>query len=204
MSSESSAVAHSDGDSSVASDEDGLEKLCVRIHRRMSAPVKDPLPVAEHRGAVSMMLKARDMLIRGTTMSQNSRTCIVCSGVAVMRRIYADVESEENTRLLRTTMTLLFTLLVMAEGDAESEPDYCREADDVEEEGEEMQTDGEERPFVNKSREDEQLLASWFTSSLSDIVLSDETHASSATSWDQLLRSDSTVGRAALREGANS
>jgi hypothetical protein len=202
MSSESSAVAHSEGDSSVASDEDVLEKLCVRIHRRTSAPVKDPLPVAEHTGAVSMMLKARDVLIRGGTMSQNSRTCIVCSGVAVMRRICAEVESEENTRLLRTTMTLLFTLLVMAEGDDYgSESEYCQEAGDVEEEGGEMQTEGEERQFVNMSREYEQLLASWLTSSLSDIVLSNETHASSATSWDQLVRSDSTVGRAALRQG---
>lgn len=128
-------------------------------------------------------------------MSQNSRTCIVCCGVAVMRRIYADVESEENTMLLRTTMTLLFTLLVIAEGDAEeSDIDCCEEA---EEEGEEMQTDDEERPFVNKAREEEQLLASWLASSLSDIVLGSERHASS---WDEMLRSDTTVSRAALRE----
>lgn len=199
MSSESSGVAHSEGGSSVASDEDGLEKLCVRIHKRMSVPVNDTLSVAEHRSAVSMMLKARDLLVRGTSMSQNSRTCIVCCGVAVMRRIYADVESDENTRLLKTTMTLLFTLLVISEGNSsESDIDCCEMEQEGEGEGEEMDTDGEKKPIVQKLREDEQLLASWMTSSLSDIVVRSETHASS---WDQLLRSESTVSRAALREG---
>lgn len=191
-SSESSGPGPSDGGSSVNSDTDGLEKLCLRIHRKLSIPVSEPLATAEHTSAVGMMLKARDIMVRGAEVSQNSKTCIVCSGVACMKRIHSGVESDESMKLLNTTVTLLFTLLVICESSTDLEEDMYEEPED------DMDTESAKLHRKRIERDDEQLIAAWMCTSLADIVLNrDDAHASS---WGQLMRSDISVSRAALRE----
>lgn len=166
-----------------------LEKLCSRIHRKLTAPTSEPLAVADHMAAVRSMLKARDVMTGGVCMSGSSKTCIVCTGVSCMKRIHSGVESDETTTLLNTTLTLLFILLVICDSSSGDVDEYEYENDAM---------DTAQANPQRTQRDDEQLIASWMCTSLSDIVLSrDDSHCSS---FHQLVRSDSSVGKAALRE----
>ncbi len=177
--------------SSVHSDSDGLERLCRRVHRKLAVSIKDSLSVAEHQAAAGLMMKSRDMLLRGCELSQSAHTSLLCSGVAVLRRVNTDVETEETCRLLKVTLALLFSLLVLSGGQTELEQD---EFEQVEEDA----SGKKKRPPRRLMREDEELLACWGEATLADTVIArDENHASS---WSELVRSSSSVCQAALKE----
>jgi hypothetical protein len=160
-----------------------LERACRHVHRRLAVSVKDILSVSDHKFAVTSILKARDLLLLGCELSHVSQTCLLCSGVACMRRIHADVEREENARLLSTTLVLIFALLVLAQGVSTLEEDSSSNA----------------LAPSRVMRADEELLRSWRDSTLADVVLGmNHEHKSS---WSQLVRCSSSVSAAALREG---
>lgn len=177
--------------SSVHSDSDGLEKLCRRVHRKLAVSVKDSLSVAEHQNAVVVMLKARDILLRGCELSQSAHTSLLCSGIAVLRRVNSEVETDENGRMLKVTLALVFSLLVLDGGQMDLEQD---EFEEVEEDA----SGKKKRPPRRLMRENEELLTCWGEATLADTVLGrNDTHSSS---WNELVRSSSTVSQAALTE----
>ena len=165
----------------------------MRVHKRLSVPVTATLPVAEHRQAVDRMERLSRMLLKGADVSQTSRTALICCGIACMRRVYAEVESDEGVGLLHTTMGLLFTLLVLSNASVS-----MREPDEYEE-----LTDAQKALPVPPRpqrilRDDEHLLAAWGAACLADAVV--EREAAHASSWAAVLRSDANVAAAALRE----
>ena len=64
--------------------------------------------MAQHGSATRAMLRARDLLVRGGfDVTCISRTSLLCTGVACMRRVHSEVESEENSSLMKTRFEAL-------------------------------------------------------------------------------------------------
>ena len=140
------------------------------------------------------MLRVRDLVLDGTEMLPEAKTCILCAGIACARRIACGSDGEDAMRNLSTTMTLLFVLLVIAEGGDDMEEDAFEEADP-----EEMDKVGEEEYAPKRIlRNDESLLSAWEQSSVADSLF--EASGAHASSWAAALRSDASISRAALRE----
>lgn len=180
-------------DASGNSDGDGLERLCNKVHKKLGVPSNWALPVADHNKAVDYLQRIRDALIKGAEITSESRTALVCAGVACARRIHAGSESEETAALLCTTSMLLFALLVLSEGtgieleNAQYHP--------LTREEQALASPPAPRRVL---RDDEQLIAAWGARTLADTILKrDDAHASS---WTTALRSDAMVSRAALKE----
>jgi len=167
------------------------------------------------------MLKVRDCILRGATIGQSAKMSLLCSGITCLRRVTCEVDPEDQMALLKKTQTLMFSLLAMAEApDAGSdlyddagydqEMETGEEGDDVEH-GEEG--DGEEDADATGSsqgaehqqkrrrveqRDEKQLLAAYSSRCLADRMSGEDQESSS--SWSTLLRNDSAVSRAALKE----
>lgn len=96
--------------------EQQLEELCGKVHRRLGTDAAKAIAVAEHASATRAMAAARNIVLEGEVRpSAGARTALLCSGVACLRRIHCDVETPENASLIRTTLVLLFTLLALCE-----------------------------------------------------------------------------------------
>ena len=162
------------------------------------------------------MLKVRDALLRGATLTQTSKLALLCGGIMCMKRTTFDIDTDEQVALLKTTQTLLFSLLVMADNPSSYNADgmdYDRDRDGEEggEGGEgslneagqnEAATGDDGRPSKRRRmhmRNETQLIAAWQARSLAErIEMVGE--AQSASSWATVLRSDASVSKAALRE----
>ena len=169
-----------------------FERLCLKIHKRLGGPPGEELAVAQHGSATRAMLRARDLLVKGGfDVTGISRTSLLCTGVACIRRIHSEVESEENSNLMKTTIVLIFSLLVMSDSSG-----------DVEEERYEQLTDEmkNKRQKPNRIlRDDEHTIETWSGTTLADTAFPPEIEAHSSA-WKTALSSDSSVSRAALRE----
>lgn len=200
-----------------------LDALCSRALKKLTGPLDQPLPVASHRSAVNTLLKIRDAMLRGLEPNQGSKMALLCAGINCCRRIACEVEDRANADLLRTTQTLLFSLLALAEPRAESlqldggtdEPaDDGAEADETDEgqpdgtEGDDVAETADEeaketdRPSkcrrLGAMRDDQQLLLAWKGRSLAEKI--NEGSDCADSSWSDLLRSDARVSRAVLKE----
>ena len=167
-----------------------LEGLCIKIHRCLGTPLTRALSVAEHGSATRAMLKARDMLLQGGfEITPTSRTCLLCTGISCTKRVNAEVETSETQELLKTTTTLVFSLLVLCEDNSEL---MC---DEFEEVTEEMKI-SKQRP-KRIQRDDENVIRAWKSTSLAQTTFSEEC----GTSFDMNCDiQDTSVSRAALRE----
>lgn len=115
MSSASSSV--SEGETGAAP-VDSLDAACSKIARRLCGPVLSPLTVRDHASATRAMLQARDLLLSGGRMSQQSRSALLCAGVSSLKRTHSGLESTEVGAQIHVTATLVFSLLVLAEEEA--------------------------------------------------------------------------------------
>ena len=98
-----------------------------------------------------------------------------------MKRIHSDVESEENSGLMKTTIVLIFSLLVMSDSSG-----------DVEEERYEQLTDEmkNKRQKPNRIlRDDEHTLETWSGMTLADTAFPPESDTHSSA-WSAALISD--------------
>lgn len=175
--------------SQIASDK--FEKICIKIHRCIGLPVVENLSVASHGSASRAMLYARDALLRGELeITPKSRTALLCSGIACMRRIHAEVDTHETQQLLYKTLTLLFSLLVLCE--------QCTGLSEevFEEVTEEMKRNNQVPKRID--RDDEGTLRAWGSVNLAQSAFPEVTGIHS--SWNAALRSDVCVSRAALNE----
>ena len=135
--------------------------------------------MAQHGSATRAMRCARDLLVRGgLDATCISRTSLLCTGVACMRRIHSEVESEENSSLMKTTVVLIFSLLVMrsdSSGDVEEER-YEEVTDDMK----------HKRQKPNRIlRDDEKTLETWSRMTLADTAFPPESDAHSSA-WSAL------------------
>ena len=74
------------------------------------------------------MQRARDLLLEGDVeIGTPSRTFLLCTGILCSKRIHAGVETQETDDLLKTTSTLIFSLLVLCEGNVQVADDVYEE-----------------------------------------------------------------------------
>lgn len=148
--------------------------------------------MAQHGSATRAMLRARDLLVKGGfDVTGISRTSLLCTGVACIRRIHSEVESEENSSLLKTTIVLIFSLLVMSDSSGDVEEERYEEVTD------EMKHKKQKPNRI--MRDDEHTIETWSGTTLADTAFPPESDAHSSA-WKTALSSDSSVSRAALRE----
>lgn len=167
-------------------------RLCVRIHKRLCIPIDSVLPTADHQKAAELMLRVRDLLVDKVPMNSDSKARLMSSGIACWKRVCGDDSDDASCKQLRTTVTLLFVLLVLAESSDDMEEDrYEVVKDDASADKDAMKT-------VRVKRDDELLIDHWLSSSIADSLFEDgNAHASS---WAEALKSEALVSRAALRE----
>jgi len=78
----------------------------------------DTLPVADHKAATEAMAVLKEQLLDGQVLDEGSKMCLTCSGIALVRRIATDMELPEAQGQMRTTLALLFVLVVLSSGEA--------------------------------------------------------------------------------------
>lgn len=197
--------------------ESGLDKVCSKVLRKLTAPATQPLPVSAHMSASTSMLLARDAVLRGEIASQEAKLSLLCAGISCMRRVTCESDKESQVAFLRTTQTLLFSLLVLMDsGEGSSigteEAADCMDVEQAPREGESNEEEGETPDNVDTSEEEAprkkrkvrerdelQLVRMWSSSCLADKIT--EGSKIQASSWGALLKSDAAVSRAALTEG---
>lgn len=184
-----------------------LDALAGRIHKKLTFPLVDSLPVAAHKSAGSCMLRVRDSILRGNELSQPAKMSLLCAGCNCARRVVCEADDEGSIQLIKTTQTLLFSLLVLSEpklsmdidNDTMEEASSGEEGED-DQEDQQDDADREQRPAKRARlgvRDEEQLLLAWKAKSLADKI---SPHAPSDSSWSTMLKCDSAVSRAALKE----
>jgi len=158
-------------------------------------------------------------MLRGNDINQSSKMALMCAGINCSRRIVCDVEDEGNASLLKTTQTLLFSLLALAEPKADSMEIDTATGDDDEQDGEQDGDQGEEgeegeecdigeegadqqqpsrkRRRIRNMRDAQQLISAWKCKSLADKI---NEYSDADSSWHTVLKSDAAVSRAALKE----
>ena len=175
----SESSSHSSSVASGASDTDGLERLCSRLNRKVSIPLTTDLAVAEHESIVRSMLKIRDVLLRGTHASDACKASVMCAGVSVFKRLSTRSDEDETTNL-KTTVSLMFALLVLMEESevaATGDEDYEMDVDDADE-------------------EDSTLVRAWGNATLEQYMFP---NGEPSSSWESVLKSDAAVSRASLK-----
>ena len=199
--------ASSEDAQSMEQDDPNLEALAARLHKKLTFPMDGSLPVAAHRSAGSCMLKLRDSMLRGNELTQSAKMSLLCAGVNCTRRVACEVDDDASIQLIKTTQTLVFSLLALCEPKIDGmEPslESLEGEGDASEEGDTGDTgdtgDAGSSPPKRRRlqvRDDEQLLLAWKAKSLADKI-SQESHGDSA--WAGILQSDAAVSRAALKE----
>lgn len=210
-----------------ANDHDSLstEHLSLKIYKKLSCELNEPLAVAAHRTVASSLLKLKNALQCNQTLGEKARLLLVYSGVAVMRRRVVGVDHDDQLKLLATTQALLFALIAMgsaprhagnsveneagievqspAEEEAgEAEVAEASDAGDSNSEGHAEPAEAAEpvRRAKRKRatiRDSQQLLSAWSAASLSEMLSN-----SPKNSWVALLNDDSKLQEAALSEAA--
>lgn len=195
--------ASSESAPSIDSHHAGVDALCFKIHRRLSAPLDKPIAVSAHKHAVSCMLEVRDCVLRGAVLSSSAKMALLCSGITCMRRATFEIDTERQIVLLRTTQTLLFVLLAMTDepllddSDCSSESQYgeggggrCAEARTEAEHSQKRRRTG--------VRDNQQLIATWQMKSLAEHL--GTVGQQPASSWDTVLKDNTAISKVALNE----
>lgn len=165
------------------------KKLCQRIQRRLSCPLNDRLAVADHKAASETMAVLKEQLLDGQILDEGSKMCLTCAGIAVARRIASEIEMPDATLQLRTTLGLLFVLVVLSSGEAPvpsgAGPSSSSAADsmDVDAVG---------------TIDDRSVLEMWKHHSVADVMYA--TSVAATNSWTDALQQPGSLCRAALAE----
>ena len=187
----SSEAAQSSGGNASA------HKLCKRVHSTLAVPLESPLTISMLRKASILMTGIRDSLLQGEILSQEAKTFLMCSGIFCYRRYYAGDEAEAERALVLKTVSLLFVLLVLAEGPLEEEPAASADEGD-------MFSDVIEDAFpkdgtgVERTAE-RRLLDAWKQSAVADCAFG--LSGPHASDMGEELRNEAAISRAALHEG---
>ena len=117
-----SSSSDSSGPSSCESILDPVS-VAQRVLRRLQrAPLDQSMAVADHQKATDAMMRLKDAMMQGDPGGRGVATRLTCAGIAVHRRVLIGPEQLDAAESLRTTMALLFVLVVLATGGNEPEP----------------------------------------------------------------------------------
>lgn len=172
----------SDGSNGSISHKSG-KKLCQRIQRRLAQPLNDSLPVADHKAAGEAMAVLKEQLLDGQILDEASKMCLTCAGIAIGKRIASEIEMPSATEQLRTTMALLFVLVVLASGEAPVPSGAAA---------------GSSSDHMEVDDEIKSLLHVWNSHSIADLLYATSTSATS--SWTDDLVEPGALCRATLSE----
>lgn len=92
------------------------KKLAQRIQRKLSIEQSESLPVANHKAACETMVELRTHLLDGARLDEGGKMCLTCAGIAVCRRIACERELPDAMDQLKTTLALLYVLVVISSG----------------------------------------------------------------------------------------
>ena len=198
--SDASSVVSSEATQSSGEQHASTYKLCKRIHSTLAAPLEAPLTIAMMRRASILMAGLRDRLLQGHVPSQEGKTFLMCSGICCYRRCYAGGEGDTERALAWKTVSLLFLLLVLAEGPLAEGAAACTSTGDEDD----MFSNTIEDAFPKDGRgvertEEGRLLDAWKQSSVADCAFG--LSGVQASSLGEQLRNHAEVSRAALTEG---
>ncbi len=180
--------------------------LAERVHRKLTLPDDEALPVAFHRSAIGCMVKLRDTL---TTMSHDAdrdvRLYILYAGIAVQRRIIFTKNTQE-VEDLKVTMSLLYVLQVLCDSHSRTRArKRTRDGENVdivqgcEPSNQNVLPDAPPKPTIGP---DTEVLQKWSTLSVWTQMLEVEAEVGTVNSWSSVLRlKPDTVCRACCTEG---
>lgn len=118
MSENSSSSSSGGSNSSCGSSSDkSTLRLCQRIQRRLSCPLKRSMAVSDHKIATETMAVLKLQLLESQKLCNAGKMCLTCAGIAISRRLYTEIEMPDTNKQLKTTLALLFVLVVLSNGD---------------------------------------------------------------------------------------
>ena len=179
MSDASSTSSSGSGGSEKSLSQASPRKLAQRIQRKLAAPLIETLAVASHKAASETMAELHTQLIDGAILDQSGKMCLTCAGIGVCKRIATDLEMPDANDQLRTTLALLYVLIVMASGPVDP-PTGASSSDDPME--------------LEEPKED--LIEIWSNHSVADVLYA--TATSATTSWTDELKDPAALCRACL------
>lgn len=192
MSSSSESSAHSSTDSG----DTDLSKLALRVRKKLGTPTTEAMVVADHRKGTEAMLRMRDLLLStNEQVAGDVKMLLTCAGISVQRRVaVGDPMLPYEMDQLRTTMALLFVLVVLCNGDP-PRPSGAGSSDD------EMDC-GECGPERRALEEQDQAIAiaAWEASNVvNDLNAAD---GSDADGWTATLRAPGSLCQTCLAQAA--
>jgi len=93
-------------DASLSTDE-----VCRRIRKKLAVSFDQAVPVAAHHAALTHVCTLRDALVAGKTLAPDARMHLVNTGVALARRVFLAIETDEAAAAMHTTIGMLFFLV---------------------------------------------------------------------------------------------
>lgn len=160
---------------------DGVEadadELCKRISKKLSVDIHDTLACADHRKACSLMCSLKTLLLDETCereISPMSKMTLTCTGVHLFKRIASEVEPEEMADDMKSTLCLLFVLIVMCNRPRSANVDEEQLAS-VEVDGDDAEgMDVESDPAQPCKSSEERELDLWYAGNYSQCMLDDD------------------------------
>lgn len=151
------------------------------------------MAVADHRKATDEMLRMRDVLLAADEPPPGDvKMAITCAGIAVQRRLAVDALMAAEAEQFRTTLALLFVLVLLCNGDP-PRPSGAGCSDD----GMDCDTNGEDS---ETDREEAIAIAAWESSSFASELASAD--GSAADGWTAALRTPGSLCQSCLTTAA--
>lgn len=169
------------------------DNLSNKVLQRLGVDVRHALSVESHKKATVYMLRLRDILLRGSRLSQNSKMSLLCAGANCARRIVCETDESSYIKLLKTTQSLVFFLISLSDGQVQVDRECAGDDTNIEDSDEDMLV---KRPRKSM-RHNEQMILAWKSKSLAEKISPETTPDSS---WSRDIQSDVIVSRAALEE----
>lgn len=160
------------------------KRICQRIQRKLSQPLTDTLPVADHKSASEAMAVLKEQLLEGQVLDEPSKMCLTCAGIALVRRIATEMEMPDAAAQMRTTLALLFVLVVLSSGDAPMPSGAAPSSSNDADESMDIETN------------ENSLLEVWNSHSVADMLYA--TTDTATNSWAEELRDPGVLCRSAL------
>lgn len=146
------------------------------------------------------MAALKELLLEGEILDGGSKMCLTCTGIALAKRIATDIELPETNAHMRTTLALLFVLVVLGNQEPPTPSGAGPSSSSMEEE-EDLEEDAameEEEPPPPPPAES--LLRIYGGHSVADMLYA--TTSASTNSWLEQLKDPGALCRSVLSEAS--
>jgi len=127
-------------------------------------------------------------IMEGQILDEGSKMCLTCAGIALGRRIATEMEMPDATVQMRTTLALLFVLVVLVSGEAPVPSGAAPSS---------INDDAVQAMEVEQT--EKSLMQIWNAHSVAELLYATTTQ-STITSWTDEIREPGALCRAALSE----